>query len=387
MPVYNLCMRIIRKNIPSLLIYLFVFIGVSIIVSSSSANPQKAVNEFTRKKADIAFISKDDSPLIEGLRNEIGKIANFIDIPDNKGDLQDALFFRRVVYILRVPEGFAQKFIAGEEVFLEKTFVPGSASSAYIDLSVDKYLNTAKFYLEHMDNISQEGLVAYLNDTLSEEATVTVLPARTKTNLSNLAYTYNYMAYSLSSILILGMSAIMMALNDKDLKNRMSCSPISGTKSNLQFFLACLTFSGAAWLVQIIACFILDLENVMTLNTVFFIISSLVFTFCGTALGYLIGSIVKGTEAIPAITNVVVLGSCFLSGVFVPAELLGKSTLKIASFTPAYWFVKANNQIAQLSQFDLSSLKPVFSDIAVIFCFASAFFALSLLIRKTKRYN
>lgn len=380
-------MKIIKKNIPGLLIYILVFLGVSIIVSSTAANPQKAESNFMNKKADIAFISEENSPLVDGLRNELGKIANFIDLPDNKEALQDALFFRRVVYILHIPEGFTQKIMSGGEAYLEKTCVPDSASNAYIDLSVDKYLNAARFYVENMDNITQENLVEYLSDNLSKEAKVTMLPSPVKNGLNELAYTYNYMAYSLSSVLILGMSAIIIALNNKDLRNRMSCSPVSETKTNLQLFLACLSFAGVSWLIQIILCFILDLNSVITMNTVFFIISSLVFTICGTAMGFLIGSIVKGSEAISAITNVVVLGSCFLSGVFVPAELLGKTTLKIASFTPVYWFVRANNQIAQLTRFDFSHLKPVVSDIAVIFCYALAFFALTLVIRKSRRYS
>ncbi len=387
MPVYNLCIKIIKKNIPTLLIYIIVFLGVSILESSTAANQQKAGNEFISNKSNIAFISEEDSPLIEGLKDELSKVANFIDIPDQKDALQDALFFRRVVYILRVPEGFTQKFMTGEEIYLEKTMLPDSASNAYIDLSVDKYLNTAKIYMEHMDNITQEGLVAYLSANLSEEAAVTVLPAQTNTDLYNIAYSYNYMAYSLSSVLILGMSAIMLAFNNRDLKNRMACSPISETKSNLQFILASLSFAGVTWLIQIIACFILDMNSVMTPNTVFFIINSLVFTVCATSMGFLFGSIVKGSGAISAVTNVVVLGSCFISGVFVPTELLGKTTLKIASFIPTYWFVSANNQIAQLSQFDLSHIKPVISNIAIILCFALAFFSLSLVIRKNKRYS
>ena len=224
MPVYNLCIKIIKKNIPTLLIYIIVFLGVSILESSTAANQQKAGNEFISNKSNIAFISEENSPLIEGLKDELSKVANFIVIPDQKDALQDALFFRRIVYILRVPEGFTQKFMTGEEIYLEKTMLPDSASNAYIDLSVDKYLNTAKIYMEHMDNITQEGLVAYLSANLSEEAAVTVLPAQTNTDLYNIAYSYNYMAYSLSSVLILGMSAIMLAFNNRDLKNRMACS-------------------------------------------------------------------------------------------------------------------------------------------------------------------
>ena len=370
-----------------MLIYIFIYLSVSIVVTLSSSRQNNTGNDFTDTKANIAFISGEETPLIEGLRKELGRQANFINLPDKKEAQQDALFFREVVYILRIPEGFTQKFMAGEEVHLEKNSVPDSAKAAYIDLAVDQYLNTARFFLSTMGDVTQESLVKYLDDVLSQEADVKLMPAPAKTDVYGLVFSYNYMAYSLSSILVLGMAAIMAAFNNRDLRNRVSCSPVRETAANLQIFLASLTFAGVAWLTQIAFCFFFDIENVLTMNTVYLLLNSLVFTVCGTAMGFLIGSVVKGNEAISAVTNVVVLGSCFISGVFVPAQLLGETTLRIASFTPTYWFVKANNQAAQLTQFDLSSVRLVLSDTAVIVCFALAFFALSLVIRKVRRFS
>jgi len=387
MQVYKLCLKIIKKNIPVMLIYIFIYLSVSIVVTLSSSRQNNTGNDFTDTKANIAFISGEETPLIEGLRKELGRQANFINLPDKKEAQQDALFFREVVYILRIPEGFTQKFMAGEEVHLEKNSVPDSAKAAYIDLAVDQYLNTARFFLSTMGDVTQESLVKYLDDVLSQEADVKLMPAPAKTDVYGLVFSYNYMAYSLSSILVLGMAAIMAAFNNRDLRNRVSCSPVRETAANLQIFLASLTFAGVAWLTQIAFCFFFDIENVLTMNTVYLLLNSLVFTVCGTAMGFLIGSVVKGNEAISAVTNVVVLGSCFISGVFVPAQLLGETTLRIASFTPTYWFVKANNQAAQLTQFDLSSVRLVLSDTAVIVCFALAFFALSLVIRKVRRFS
>jgi ABC-2 type transport system permease protein len=129
------------------------------------------------------------------------------------------------------------------------------------------------------------------------------------------------------------------------------------------------------------------LENSLNLNTVYFIINSLVFAVCGAGISFLIGNSVKSPNAIPAISNVVTLGLCFISGVFVPMELLGNSVLKIASFTPTYWFVKANNQIAELTQFDLANLEPILSSMLIQFGFALAFFTAALVINKKRRFQ
>lgn len=387
MPVYKLCMKITKKNIPSLLIYIIVFLFVSSMMSSSASKSVKKQEDFSRVKTNIAFINEEESPLIEGLKDELGKVANFVEISDETEALQDALFFRKIVYILRIPEGFTQNFMNAKNTMLEKTIVPDSASSAYIDLSIDKYLNTARLYIQHMDGITQEELVSHLKNNLSEESKVEMPTSVLKADLNYSNYFFNYLAYSLLSILVLGMSALMISYNDSDLKRRVACSPLSDTVVNLQFILANLTFAVLSWLIMVIFCLIIDTKNILTLNTLYFIISSFIFAFCGSGMGFLIGSVAKGNQAISAITNVVVLGSCFLSGVFVPAELLGSTALKIASFTPTYWYVKANNQIAQLAHFDLAYIKPVLSDMAIVFCFGIAFFALSLVVRKNRRYS
>jgi len=96
---------------------------------------------------------------------------------------------------------------------------------------------------------------------------------------------------------------------------------------------------------------------------------------------------VKSHNAIPAVNNVVTLGLCFISGVFVPMELIADSVLRIASFTPTYWFVKANNQIAKLTQFDFANLEPIFTSMLIQICFALAFFAAALVANKKRRFE
>ena len=387
MPVYKLCMKITRKNIPNLLIYIIVFLIVSSLMAASAQKSYKEQETFSRVKTNIVFINEEESPLIEGLKAELGKTANFIELPDETEALQDALFFRRIVYILRIPKGFTQRFINGDYMPLEKTIVPDTYSSAYIDLAINKYLNTARLYIQHMDGITQEELVSHLKENLSKETNVEIPSSELKADLNYSNFFFNYLAYSLLSILIMGMSALMISYNDRDLKRRVGCSPLSDTAANLQFILANLTFAMVSWLIMVIFCLIIDAKNILTLNTFYFVVSSFVFAFCGSGMGFLIGSVAKGTETISAITNVVVLGSCFLSGVFVPAEFLGSTALKIASFMPSYWYVKANNQIAQLTHFNFEYIKPVLSDMAIVFCFGIAFFALSLVVRKNRRYS
>ncbi len=387
MQVYKLCMKIIKKNLPSMIIYVVVFVSLSLIVSLATVSEQKKDTSFSPVKRDMAFISEESSPLIDGLKTELGKIANFVELPDETEALQDALYFRSVNYILRVPKGFTESFMKGEEIQLKKTIVPNSVSNVYIDLSINKYFNTARLYVNHMGDITQESLAQHLKSDLSISTPVEVKTTTAKPSDQAYAnYFFNYMSYTIMSVLILGMSTLMLVFNKPDVKRRNACSPFSTYKMNIEFILAILMFTFVTWLITIVLCLFINFKNSFNLNTVYFLINSLVFAICAASISYFIGSLVKSRNAVSAISNIASLGPCFISGVFVSQELLGDTVLKIASFTPTYWYVKANNQIAALTQFDFTHLKSILSYILIEIGFAVAFFAVALVIGKKKRF-
>jgi ABC-2 type transport system permease protein len=387
MQVFKLCLKIIKKNIPVMLIYVVVFFMVSLSITLSATSRQPEETSFNIEKADIAFISQDDSPLINGLKNELMKIVNFIDIPDETEALQDALFFRRVSYIIRVPEGFTENFMEGKDISLIKTMVPNSIANTYIDICINKYFNAAKLYISLLPGITQEELVRNLKSDLSVETIVEFQPEDVKyTNHTYVRYYFNNLAYTLLSVIILGMSAIIIAFNDRDLRMRNFCSPIRYTAFNLQFIYSNLLFTFAIWFVMTALCIIVSDQNSLNVNTVCLILNTFVFSLCCCSIGFLIGNLVS-KNAIPAVCNVVTLGSCFISGVFVPQEFIGNAVLKAASFTPAYWFVKANDSIVELTKFDFSYTKGIFSDMLIQLGFALTFFSIALAIRKKKELS
>jgi len=358
-------------------------------MSSSITQEIKAETDiFSRNKRDIAFFSAENTPLIDGLKHELEKVANFIDLPDETEALQDALFFRNVSYIVRIPEGFTERFMKGEDVRIEKTVVPLSFSSVYIDMSIDNYLNTARLYLNHYGDISQETLVEFLKSDLSAEAAVE-LKTTSRRPVSNIYanYFFNYMPYTLLAILILGMSSLLLIFFDVDLRRRNNCAPISTTSFNLQFMLANLLYTLITWLILVLCCILFNFRDSLNINTIYFIINSFVFAVCAFSIGFLTGNLIRSPNAVPAVANVVTFGMCCISGVFVPVELLGDSVIKMASFTPVYWYVKANNHIAGLTRFDFSSVSPVLSSILIQLGFALACFSVALVAGKKRMFQ
>ncbi|RYL93668.1 ABC transporter permease [Sporolactobacillus sp. THM19-2] len=384
MPVFKLCMKLFLRNWLSVSLYIVIFLAISIAISATSTYEGRT--GFRQEKAKIAFIDEEKTPLTEGFRQELGKSAEFISIPDQTEKLQDALFFRNVTYIMRIPRGYSENMLDGGSMQIEKTVVPNSAENAYIDLHVRQYWNLVRLYAKHDPDLTQQQLAERLKQNLAGDTRVTVQKQKqAKTSESFSMYYFNFLSYTLSAVLILGISAVLMVFNKLDVRRRIFCSPIRHLQFNLQMFSAILLFAVVSLVVLVGFCFLLDGKSIGTPNMVYFILNATVFTACISGLSFLIGSLIKNFSAISAVANVLTLGPSFISGVFVPQEFLNDTVLKIASFTPTYWYVQANANIARLTDFSWESLQPALSAMVIVLIFTAAFIALALVIGKRKQ--
>ncbi len=386
MQVFKLCMKIIRKNKAAMLVYVLVFLGIAILISRITAQ-HPVTSAFSTAKANVAFFTEENTPLVTGIKQELSKSSNFVKIEDNTEALQDALYFRQVTYIVRIPKGFTDKIMNGEKATLERTTVPDSVYGTYIDMKINRYLNMASLYVNSVPGISQEKLVSDLKDDMGKSALVTMTSAK-KANDSEkpfTAYYFNFLAYVLPAVLIFGISIVMQIMNEKDRRSRTFCSPISPKSYNAQLIFSIGFLAVACWAVLILPCAVLDPSHFFQQSTWYLVLNSFVFLLASLGLGFLISIFVQGMSAVSALANICTLGPCFIAGVFVPQAFLGSTVLKVASFTPTYWFVKVNDTLASTTHFSYDVLSPVYGDILIELAFAAAFFAVGLAGSKRKR--
>lgn len=386
MQVYKAFFKVIMRNLNQIMIYIIVFLAYAIILRNIAVNP--ADTNFEETKINVAFINEDeDSKFVDGLRDYVSKNSNIVDISEDNEKLQDALFFRTVEYVVRVPNGFTEKMIKGEEdIDIKITAVPNSTSEMYMDNLINRYLNTAKIYAGAIGTLSQEEIVNYVAEDLSESTEVEINTyVNGYTNGDKCKNYYNYLAYSMFAVLILGVSSVMIAFNNKDLRMRNLSSSLKLKDMNIQMVLGNISYAILVWIIMIATSFIMYGKYMFTTNGVLFLLNSFVFTIAALSISFLIGKGINSKNAMSAAANVVSLGCCFISGVFVPQQYLGKTVLSIASFNPTYWYVKANNEIAGLVIFSKENLMPIFTSMAIILCFSIAIFAITLVIIKQKR--
>jgi ABC-2 type transport system permease protein len=202
---------------------------------------------------------------------------------------------------------------------------------------------------------------------------------------SDIQIYYRYYAYVAFAVLILGITSVMLSFNNLDLRRRNLASPIKNINYNMQIILGSLVFTILVWFViTLISIFIYGLE-VVTSKSILLVLNAFVVSFAALSLSFFVGNFIKSKGAQSAVATILSLGLCFLSGVFVPQEFMSSSVLKISSFTPTYWYVKAVNDIGELTVFSSENILPIVYSMLIQLGFALAILLISLILVRQKR--
>jgi ABC-2 type transport system permease protein len=387
MQVFKTYFKIMKKQLSSLSIYGVMFIAITLIVTSFLFKDN--IQEFSVSKVPILFINNDgNNEFIDAFKTYLEGYVDYIDVEDSDRARKDALFYHEVNYILTIPEGFTDGFLKGEEIKLTKEIQPGKMEAVQaVDSAIDNYLNMARIYIRYNPGAGMSELIEFLS-TIPESETRVIIDSGEKKILDAAEfnkYYFNYLGYIMIVCFILGISNVMMSFNGLELRRRQFASPLSSRGFNLQLILANLMFVLAYLLVYIVIGYISNPFGSFNLSLVLTWINALIFALVVLCISYFIGILVKGKNAIQAISTGLSLGMAFLSGMFVPQQFLGSAVIRVASFLPSYWYVKANNTIGDVSDYSFKHLAPVLQYMAVQIGFVALFLALILVVAKRKR--
>ena len=389
MKVFKVYFLIMRKKIPTLIIFLITYIGLLVFYNIDF--PANEGGSFEDAKIRLSFLSYDitdegkNTEFVEGLKNYLSEYSEIVIIDDDKEKLEDAFFSEKIHYAVRIPSDFTKNFFEGNNAKIERMSISNLTQATYADMHINKYLNRARLYKRHMAGISEPLMVEKLRSDLSKNVDVEVSgEGFLLKEITSMTNHYNLLAYYLLFILTYGAGINMMAFNRSEIIKRNNCSPISMTNRNFQLLLANLTFAVFCWIIGILTSFIFYTEQIVSINSLLLVVNSFVLMLTTISISFFIGSNIKNKEAFYAITNVLVLGMCFLSGIFIPQDILGPKVIEIARFLPTYWFVKNNIEIQALSVISTENLLPIISQMLIILCFGIGVLIISLLISKLK---
>lgn len=390
MKVFNTFFKILKKNIVVLIMYIVIFLAI--LISITSAIDKAKATQFNAEenavKANIAVFNHDkNSEFSNNFEKFLRKNANVIDIKEDKQTVQDSLYFGDVLYIVIIPENFAQKFKANSsDAKIQKNSVAVSIDNIYMDLLINKYLNCAKTYLNTLPNLSDAKLNEYINQNMNIKANVSINTFGKEKTSENITYYFNYLAYIIFAVNILGVATIMSGFNNTEIQKRNIVAPIKQSSFNLQIILASIVYTGFIWLLMCTIGIILFSQGKINQDILLFSLNALILSIVALAISFLIGNVVKSKNAVSTLNTIISLGFSFMGGVFVPQEIMSASILNISKIiVPVYWYVKNIFKIESTVNLNSETLKPILFNMGIQLIFAIVIFTISIIYIQNQR--
>lgn len=387
MPVFKLFFKLVRSMKVSILLYIGIFIVIFACFNFYVSSQFPDYQDFEATKVNIAILDEDNSDFSKQVEQYLQTESNVREY-ENEEVTQDALFYQDIVVIVRIPNGFASAFQEGKEVLIEVESLPDASQSELIKQNINGYLGKVASYHKTLPQLTLDEIHEQIMQDMSETAEVSMVNNQTITNSTTAKSMYfNYLTYIFLALFTSCGAFVLMRLFKKEIRMRNLMAPISTIKFNLQILYASLLCSIALWLLFMVIVVFMNLD-IFNMNGFLYAINALAFIFVAMSFSFLIATIFAGSnkseDAVSGASNAITLSSCFLCGAFIPQSVLSESILKIASFNPAYWYIK-NNELLTLQPEGGDELLAIFMNFGIIIAFACCIFLVGLVISKHKQ--
>lgn len=342
MTVFKSFFKVARRYLGAVALYVGIMALMSMIVSST-LNQGAGELAVDTQGYRIAVINHDQGdPLSQALVDFLGSKSQLVELEDQDRAIREALFWREALYVLRLPQGFGQAVLRGENPGIEGILSPNDYVHLYADSYINRFLSTFTAYHSQMPEASMQQLLQRTTEDLTEEVQIKRLrDEQEAAGLVYLGWYMRYLSYSLLAAVSTGMGMVLSRMMDKRLQQRNRASSLRDLSRNLQLALASLLYASLIWLVLVVAGALITRVSLQDLlHPRALLMLGISYLFMGVCMGIalLVSAFTQNRQVISGVSNVLSLGSSFLSGVFVPLELLGPGVAALGRALPAYWY-------------------------------------------------
>lgn len=377
MTVFNTFWKVINKYKGTIILFtvmLILFGGINTTTSNNNL-------DFTNDKPDIIIINNDQNKgLTKNLISYLKENTNVKNIKEE--EIDDALFYRQVNYIIYIPKNYRNDILSGinPKIDIKTT---GDYDSSLAEMILTRYLKTQEVYSKTTSN--EQELIEKINTNLKTKSEVSITSTVNTDKTSKVSRYYNFASYSIMYTIIFIICMVLASFNEKTIKKRTIISSMNYKTHNKLILKASFLYSIIVWLLFMVLGIILFPDTVISLRGLIYTINAFVFTFASLTLALLISSLSSNKNVITGIANVVCLGSAFLCGAFIPTTWLPETVIKVSRVFPTYWYVNSNDLLSNLEKINLNSLEPIIINMLVVLLFSLIFIVLTNIISKKKQ--
>lgn len=376
MMLFKTFWKVINKYKGTIILYtvmLVIFGGINMTASNTST-------DFTDSKPSIKIVNKDDSLISSNLVNYLEKVSDVKDIKEDKID--DAIFYRDISYVIYIPDGYGDSIYTDNSKKIDVKSV-GDYKSVLASNTLNNYLKIQNIYKDEYKDPNT--LVDKINANLEHKSTVNLKSKLDVSSLTKASSYYSFASYTIMAVVIFIICLVMSSFNEKNVRRRTIVSSKSVSKFNFELLLSSFTYGLIAFILYTCLAFIILGKVMFTMRGLIYIANSLVFTIVSLTLALLISTLINNKDAISGIVNVLSLGSAFLCGAFVPAEMLPDGVLSFAHLLPSYYYINSNDLLASIEVFNYETLKPIINNFIILALFVIIFIVFNNVISIIKR--
>jgi len=378
MTVFKSFWKVLLRYKGTIILYstiLIIFGAINMATSDSSVN-------FEDSKPDVLIVNKDDSKISKNLVKYISDNSNIVNNVKGEDEINDALFYRSLNYVIYIPEGYGRNIINGlnPEIDIKST---GDYQASLAEMMLKRYINVQNIYGGNINN--EDEFINLVNNNLSKVAKIEITSKLDTAKLSNASAYFSFASYSIMAVIIFIICLVLSSFKEKTVNKRTIISSTNYKRYNRSLLCASFGYSLVLWIFFIIIGIIMLGGIMFTSRGLIYMLNSFVFTICCLTIALFISTLVINKNAVSGIVNVVALGSAFLCGAFVPAEWLPNSVLTFAHILPAYWYINSNDLLKTMEVIDMTSLQPIFINMLVVLGFSILFIILNNIVSKYKQ--
>ncbi|WP_418911523.1 ABC transporter permease [Adlercreutzia sp.] len=347
-------------------IYLLVYVGFLSLMGlfiTSGVYPPATSAGYESAEVPFAVIDRDQSDLSRSVAAFLEERGTSVEVADEARACQDAVATGLVDYLLIVPAGFEEGYLAaardgGDGPRLETVFSFQSMAATLVDTQVNQYLGLVRAAAVLEPDSSPEVLVA------QAEASVFYLM---------------WSAYPLTVAVVVSVGILMGAFNRTDVRRRVAVSSTSGLGLGLQKAAAGLVVALLVWAVIMgigLVAFGYSAFTLAPADLACVLAVELVFVLIPLAIAFLLGQLGCGESVSNTVGNITGMVLTFLGGTWISLDLMPEAVRVVATFTPVYWLGEGLR--AAVGDATGSAAEGVALAVDVLLLFAAAIFVTAL---------
>ncbi|MDD6069263.1 MAG: ABC transporter permease [Clostridiales bacterium] len=384
MQVFKLYFKLLKSYKGVVILYFVIFMAVAVIMTKNLAADSNVSMKET--KLDIMIVDEDKKTLGRALEEYFGSQHDLVEMEYDKEQITDALYWRKLDYVLVIPKGFEESILSDDidDMELENMKAPGYYDAVFFESELSMY--TAKLKGLLAAGYSMEEAEDQLVKLQEEKTEVKIASFVNEKQNDICTVFFAYVPYLFITLGMNGIGLILIVFNEQRVKDRMECSCTTMQERIAGLAGGILVFGIIMLSVVAAAAGILSKGSIFTDNRFpYFLINMVALLLFGLSLGFFAGTIAKNKDAMNGLVNVISLALCFLGGVFVPQEFFSETIIKVAKFLPTYWYVATNNSIGAMKELTPQLTREIVTQVGLVVGYALVVFAVTVVIISNKR--